>query len=91
MRNGAIRATVTPKDVNLGVFFQKIWQIVAKDIVWEYFLKITVRSSEPRIYEKQNSQGKIYWQVYDPVTNFCGSFASENEVRIWLEKRYYSK
>ncbi|MEC4892917.1 MAG: hypothetical protein SAL07_13035 [Oscillatoria sp. PMC 1051.18] len=91
MRNGAIRATVTPKDVNLGFFFEKIWQVIAKDIVWEYLLNITVRSSEPRIYEKRDRYGKTYWQVYDPVTNFCYSFDSENEVRIWLERRYYSK
>lgn len=53
------------------------------------FLDSTSNYQEPKINQKCDRQGNIYWQIYDPVTRQYASFASEKEVRIWLEKRYY--
>lgn len=44
---------------------------------------------EPKISQKRDRNGSTYWLLYDPVTRQYTSFASEEEVRIWLEKRYY--
>lgn len=30
----------------------------------------------------------MIWQIYDPVTGYKARFYTEQEVRIWLEKRY---
>ena len=48
-----------------------------------------VNSHEPLIKERCDRQGNRYWQVYDPTTQDFRYCESENEVRIWLEQRYY--
>ena len=53
------------------------------------FLDSAYWGREPKISQKCDRKGNIYWQIYDPVTRQYTSFASEKEVRIWLEKRYY--
>lgn len=53
------------------------------------FLDSTSNHQEPKIAQRCDRQGHTYWQIYDPVTRQYTSFASEKEVRIWLEKRYY--
>jgi hypothetical protein len=44
-------------------------------------------SPEPRIRHKYQA-GQSYWQVYDPTTQRSERFATEQEVRVWLEQRY---
>lgn len=53
------------------------------------FLKYCVGSSEPRISALRDRQGNPYFVAYDPVDNRRHSFASEVELRVWLEQRYY--
>lgn len=53
------------------------------------FLDSASNYQEPKIGQKCDRQGNRYWQIYDPVTRQYTSCASEKEVRIWLEKRYY--
>lgn len=50
---------------------------------------LLIRSSEPMISERRDYDGSRYYQVYDPVYEEIYRFASEDEVRIWLEQRYY--
>ena len=49
------------------------------------------RVNEPKIVAQKNSYGKVYFKVYDPQTKWTGTFSSEQEVRIWLDQRYYSR
>jgi hypothetical protein len=44
-------------------------------------------SPEPRIRQRYHA-GQSHWQVYDPTTQRSESFATEQEVRVWLEQRY---
>ncbi|BAU15407.1 hypothetical protein LEP3755_59650 [Leptolyngbya sp. NIES-3755] len=46
-------------------------------------------SSEPRVWQRRDRSGQTYWQVYDPETNRSARLSSEQEVRQWLEQRYY--
>ncbi|MGD2184240.1 hypothetical protein [Lusitaniella coriacea] len=48
-----------------------------------------LKGSEPKIYQTRNSQGKLSFKVYDPIARQSNHFESEEEVRIWLEQRYY--
>ncbi len=48
------------------------------------------KAPEPRIGTVKDSFGKTVWCVYDPITLQSARLASETEVRIWLEKRYYT-
>lgn len=45
---------------------------------------------EPQIKQKQDRHGNQYWQAYDSSTNKSCTFGSEQDVRAWLENRYYS-
>ncbi|QKD81088.1 hypothetical protein HPC62_01880 [Thermoleptolyngbya sichuanensis A183] len=43
---------------------------------------------EPRVWQTGDRAGNIVWHVYDPTSNRSATFASEAEVRVWLEERY---
>ncbi|NJR38570.1 MAG: hypothetical protein HC781_06630 [Leptolyngbyaceae cyanobacterium CSU_1_4] len=46
-------------------------------------------NNDPQIKLKYSSSGQEYWHVYDPMTGKAETFATEAEVRIWVEQRYY--
>ncbi|QYO63499.1 hypothetical protein [Leptolyngbya sp. 7M] len=39
--------------------------------------------------QKREPNGNEYYQVYDPVTGNSKTFGSEEETRIWLDRRFY--
>lgn len=43
-----------------------------------------------QIWKKTDGIGHTWWYVYDPSTQRTHYFSSENEVRVWIESRYYS-
>ncbi|QQE66826.1 hypothetical protein GFS31_35290 [Leptolyngbya sp. BL0902] len=45
-------------------------------------------NNSPRIQQRWQNDC-TYWTVYDPVTNRTQRFYSENDLRVWLEGRYY--
>ena len=50
---------------------------------------LTKSRTEPQIVQKSDRHGNSYWQVYDPVSASRCSFGSEQEVKAWLDHRYY--
>jgi hypothetical protein len=44
--------------------------------------------TEPRIWQRTR-HGQPTWFAHDPITNRTRQFTSEQDVRLWLEKRYY--
>lgn len=58
--------------------------------VGNYLLNLfTGDSNGPIITENPNAKGAGRWSVYDPFSQTQHQFDSEEEVRIWLEQRYY--
>ncbi len=47
------------------------------------------RSTEPRIWTRTDHLGQTWWYARDPITDQRLTQASEAEVRVWLESRYY--
>lgn len=45
-------------------------------------------NSEPRISQKRDRRGNLYFSVYDPISNESAVMGSEQEIRAWLEQRY---
>ena len=45
-------------------------------------------SSEPQVRYRTPGSA-LPWQVYDPISGQRAAFASEDEVRQWLEQRFY--
>jgi hypothetical protein len=59
------------------------------DRLWNFLLDSFSKTPEPSIRRKCDRHGNLYFQVYDPDTHMTTTFASEQEVRIWIEQRYY--
>ncbi|HHP7245338.1 MAG TPA: hypothetical protein ACFE0H_11690 [Elainellaceae cyanobacterium] len=57
--------------------------------IWQWFVSAMARNSEPRIWKVLDSNGNPYWRIHDPASDRMATLASEAEVRIWLEQRYY--
>lgn len=55
----------------------------------EALLSSFVGSNQPQVRMACDRQGQLYWQVYDPVNRAHHRFDTEDEVRVWLEQRYY--
>jgi hypothetical protein len=49
----------------------------------------TPLSNEPRIWQKRDRLGNIWWYIYDPIGDRVFRFSSEPEVRQWLEKQFF--
>jgi hypothetical protein len=54
----------------------------------QQLLLALIGNTEPKIWTLTDSQGDIYWRVYDPNTQTFFVFNTEHEVRIWIEQRY---
>lgn len=39
--------------------------------------------------QQRRQNGTLVWRVYDPMTQQIQRFYSEDDLRIWLEERYY--
>ncbi len=50
---------------------------------------LLVHRNEPKIEQKRDRNGNLYWQAYDFTTNKSYTFISENDVRVWIENRYH--
>lgn len=51
----------------------------------QYFLG----NSQPRVKWWRDAQGHDHYSIYDPHSQRTHAFETAQEVRVWLEKRYY--
>lgn len=51
-------------------------------------LSLFVNSDQPRI-QATTVNGEQVWKVYDPISGSRAAFTSEQDLRAWLEQRYY--
>lgn len=65
----------------------------SKDSIWtrlrDGLFQLLAPKTEPRIVQKREPDGNEYYHVYDPVTGNSKTFGSEQETRIWLDRRFY--
>lgn len=62
-----------------------------KSVSVSVFEAITRDRSEPIIRCRRNYDGTPLWSVYDPVSRQTFTATSQNEIRAWLEQRYYQR
>jgi hypothetical protein len=56
---------------------------------WQGLLNFLTKSGdEPRIWISHTATGEPCWNAYDPITGRRLYAATENDVLVWLEKRY---
>jgi hypothetical protein len=56
---------------------------------WNYLMHHLLRGNEPRIWQKRNAAGDIFYGAYDPDSGQLAHFTSDTELRIWLEQLRY--
>jgi hypothetical protein len=56
--------------------------------VGEKTMKFLTSGNDLRIWQR-TSNGRPIWFAHDPITNRTRSFTSEQDVRQWLDNRYY--
>jgi hypothetical protein len=56
--------------------------------IWQQLINFLDAQNELKIWQKRD-RGNIYWKVYNPKNGQFAYFASENEVRIWIEQQLY--
>lgn len=69
--------------------FQSLFSGDRLQKLWNYLVAVWWYSEEPRITQKQDKNGNWIYRVYDPLTHQHFICDSEQEVRVWLEERYY--
>ena len=58
--------------------------------VWREWVRSLTKSHELQISNLCDASGKIWWSGYDPQTQRSLHHVSENEIRVWIERRYIS-
>ncbi|GAB4234849.1 MAG: hypothetical protein Kow00121_62530 [Elainellaceae cyanobacterium] len=57
--------------------------------LWTRFINQVTQTPEPHVWQHSDRHGHITWHAYDPMTDRSYSSGSEDEMRQWLEERYY--
>jgi hypothetical protein len=57
--------------------------------IWQQLINFLDSQNELKIWQKRD-RGSVYWKVYNPKNGQSACFASENEVRIWIEQQLYA-
>jgi hypothetical protein len=58
---------------------------------WHALGRILTQSSDLSVTQRRDDFGNESFRVYDPMTRKYSAFSSEQEIRIWLEQRYYGR
>lgn len=67
-------------------FFSSVLKMIGQK-----FLVAIAAEPEPRVWQRTNRKGEVWWQGYDPATGCSVFLTSEAEMRVWLEERYHAK
>ncbi len=86
---GSDSAQSAPKSLRsaLGKALSSAWQISRKGIqsLWNT-LQV---NRDLKVWKQMDPKGQVWWYAYDYHTDRFICAASEDELRIWIEQRYY--
>lgn len=57
------------------------WEVLSN--LWRF------PSKEPRVRQKMDRFGTIYWEAYDPLHELSIRFDDEQAMMVWLDKQFY--
>lgn len=66
---------------------QKLGSLVSH--IFQVLIAKLSGGNDPQIKLKYSPAGHEYWYVYDPTTGKAETFATEADVRVWVEQRYH--
>lgn len=66
---------------------QKLEPLVSR--IFQALVAKLSNGNDPQIRLEYSPSGNEYWHVYDPTTGKAETFATEADVRVWVEQRYH--
>ncbi|MGE5660110.1 MAG: hypothetical protein ACM37W_26270 [Actinomycetota bacterium] len=57
--------------------------------VWQVLATILTSNNQLRIWQTRDRFGNTWWHACDPTTGRSACVATEDELRLWVEQRYY--
>ena len=58
--------------------------------IWHGLCRSFMVSQELKVWRTGDARGRIWWNAYDYKTGQSISYLNEDQMRIWIEKRYRS-
>ncbi|MBW4661189.1 MAG: hypothetical protein KME15_21135 [Drouetiella hepatica Uher 2000/2452] len=58
--------------------------------LWREWMCHLTQPTDIQISSVCDASGKVWWSGYDPQTQRSLHQVSENEIRVWIERRYLS-
>jgi hypothetical protein len=84
----------TPITVNELIERNRVGKVAPRSRQFKKILshlsQLFLPTNEPQVRQRVDRSGELIWTIYDPMTKAIMQFASETEVRTWLDQRYYS-
>jgi hypothetical protein len=57
--------------------------------VGEWILHELLTKDEPKVVQRVDAEGNVYWEIHDPSSGYIAYCSTEADVMVWLEKHYY--
>jgi hypothetical protein len=57
--------------------------------VWQNLMNSLLNGFELQVWQTHLRNGNCSWHAYDPMTGHSACFGSEDDMRVWIEQRYY--
>lgn len=57
--------------------------------IFQNLVTVITSKNELQVWQKSDRSGNTEWHAYDPATGRSVCVASEQEMRYWIEERYY--
>jgi GTP-binding protein EngB required for normal cell division len=57
--------------------------------IWNEIVKLMSTRNEITIDSLKDKSGNMYWRIQDSISGRRVFFGTEQEVRAWLDRRYY--
>ncbi len=77
---------ISEADIQTRSWNLSFWSKLKK--LWYFLREYLQDSSQLRVWHSCDRQGKLWWSAYDPNTRQFISQVSEEQIRIWIERRY---
>ncbi|MBF2025890.1 MAG: hypothetical protein IGS48_03870 [Oscillatoriales cyanobacterium C42_A2020_001] len=58
---------------------------------WSFLIDMGSRYPDVRVWQRRDRRGDAVWHGYDPTNGDYVSFGTEDEIRSWIEQRYYTR
>lgn len=57
--------------------------------IWRSIARLLESTTDPRVWKTYDQKGNPIWHAHDPLTGQESEWICEEDVRVWLEQRYY--